>query len=125
MQETANKVASACMTFEEWASETIDIKNGAHFEKNNHGLPKDIILHGHCHEKALIGMQPAVNLLSKIPDCTVTLLDSDCCGVAGSFGYEKEHHNISKAIGERVMFSAFREREPDTIIAALGFSCRQ
>ncbi len=54
MQETANKVASsACMTFEEWASKTIDIKNGAHFEKNNHGLLKDIILHGHCHEKAL------------------------------------------------------------------------
>ncbi len=125
LQETANKVALACMTFEEWGSEIIDKYNGAHFEKKSHGQPKDILLHGHCHQKALIGMQPTLNLLSKIPDCTVMLLDSGCCGMAGSFGYEKEHYNISKSIGERVLFPAVREREPDTLVAAPGFSCRQ
>ncbi len=69
-------------------------------------------------------MDPAANLLSRIPDCQVTVLDSGCCGMAGSFGYESEHYSISQAIGERVLLPAIREKKPATLVVAPGFSCR-
>jgi len=82
------------------------------------------LLHGHCHQKALVGNDAAVNLLSRIPGCQVEVVDSGCCGMAGSFGYEREHYSISKAVGERKSFPAIREREPGTAVVASGFSCR-
>ena len=69
-------------------------------------------------------MDSAARLLSRIPDCQVTVLDSGCCGMAGSFGYEREHYTISRAIGERVLLPAIRDKEPDTPVVAPGFSCR-
>ncbi|MEX2114894.1 MAG: FAD-linked oxidase C-terminal domain-containing protein [Pirellulales bacterium] len=82
---------------------------------------KKIVLHGHCHQKALVGTQETVSALRKIPGANVQLVDSGCCGMAGSFGYE--HYDVSMAIGERVLFKAVRAA-PDADIVAPGFSCR-
>lgn len=81
-----------------------------------------IVLHGHCHQKALVGAGATVELLKRTAAGDVQLLDSGCCGMAGSFGYE--HYDLSMRIGERVLFPAVRAAETATIIAP-GFSCRQ
>jgi Fe-S oxidoreductase len=65
-----------------------------------------------------------VSLLSQIPGCEVTDLDAGCCGMAGSFGYEREHYDISRAIGERKLLPAVREAASETTVVAPGFSCR-
>ncbi|MGD9719601.1 MAG: FAD-binding and (Fe-S)-binding domain-containing protein [Pirellulales bacterium] len=83
--------------------------------------PGRILLHGHCHQKALVGPQATVAALSRIGGAAVQLVDSGCCGMAGSFGYE--HYDVSMAIGERVLFPAVRAAA-DATIAAPGFSCR-
>ncbi len=82
---------------------------------------KKVLLHGHCHQKALVGAQDSVAAVSMIPGTQVQLIDSGCCGMAGSFGYE--HYDTSMAIGERVLFPAVRAAG-DTEIVAPGFSCR-
>jgi FAD/FMN-containing dehydrogenase/Fe-S oxidoreductase len=82
---------------------------------------KPIVLHGHCHQKALVGAQETVAALRKVPGASVKLVDSGCCGMAGSFGYE--HYDVSMAIGERVLFKAVRAAA-DADIVAPGFSCR-
>jgi FAD/FMN-containing dehydrogenase/Fe-S oxidoreductase len=80
------------------------------------------LIHGHCHEKALIGSRYLKEMLSLA--YPVEEIDSGCCGMAGSFGFEKEHYEISMAIGNRRLFPAV-ERQPDSIIVAPGVSCRQ
>lgn len=82
-----------------------------------------IKIHGHCHQKALIGSTPTLNVLKSIPGFEVSEIPSGCCGMAGSFGYEKEHYTISQKIGELQLFPAIRENQ-DAIIIASGFSCR-
>ena len=72
-----------------------------------------------------MGLVPAAkSLLSKIPGASVTDLDSGCCGMAGSWGYAREHFEVSRAIGERALFPAVRAQQPGTIVAAAGTSCR-
>ncbi len=124
LKESAELVAAACLTFEEWAESALESANGNAFGFGG-GVPKKILLHGHCHQKALVGLDPAVKLLSRIPGSQVAAVDSGCCGMAGSFGYEREHYNISEAVGERVLFPAIRQKEPGTEVVASGFSCRQ
>ena len=80
------------------------------------------LLHGHCHEKALIGSRYLKEALSLA--YAVEEIDSGCCGMAGSFGYEKEHYDISIAIGRRRLFPAV-ESNPDAVVVAPGISCRQ
>jgi Fe-S oxidoreductase len=82
----------------------------------------EALLHGHCHQKALVGIADTKAALSRIAGLKVTPLDSGCCGMAGSFGYE--HYDLSMKIGERVLFPAVR-RAQDAVIVAPGFSCRQ
>lgn len=86
---------------------------------------RSFLLHGHCHQKALASTAPALALLRLIPGADVRELDSGCCGMAGSFGYEAEHYAISQAIGERVLLPAVRALAPNTTVVALGASCRQ
>ncbi len=83
--------------------------------------PQKILLHGHCHQKALVGAGDTLAALARIPGASVELVDSGCCGMAGSFGYE--HYDVSMAIGERVLLPAVR-KAADSTIAAPGFSCR-
>jgi FAD/FMN-containing dehydrogenase/Fe-S oxidoreductase len=87
--------------------------------------PRRYLFHGHCHQKALIGSQHALALLRMIPGAEVHEVDSGCCGMAGSFGYEVEHYAISQKIGERALFPAIRSLPADATIVAMGTSCRQ
>ena len=113
-QEEARKVAEACQLVEEWA--------GPRMEPTKAG-PSRVFVHGHCHQKALVGMQPLQRLLAAIPDCDVTVLDSGCCGLAGLFGYE--HYDVSKLIGERRLLPAARNLGEKEALVSPGFSCRQ
>ena len=81
--------------------------------------------HGHCHQKAVTGTAATVALLRAIPGTEVTEVDAGCCGMAGSFGFEAEHYDLSMRIGELRLFPAVRAEPAGTIIAASGVSCRQ
>ena len=84
-----------------------------------------IVFHGHCHQKALAGTAATVALLERIPGSEVVELDAGCCGMAGSFGFEAEHYDLSLQIGETRLFPALRAEKPDALVAATGVSCRQ
>jgi len=86
--------------------------------------PQHIKLHGHCQQKAWNALAASVNVLSFPENYSVETIPSGCCGMAGSFGYEKEHYAISMQIGELVLLPAVRAAGPDVIIAAPGTSCR-
>jgi FAD/FMN-containing dehydrogenase/Fe-S oxidoreductase len=86
---------------------------------------RSLLLHGHCHQKALIGSGPSLQVLRMLPGTQVEEVDSGCCGMAGSFGYEKEHYDLSIAIGSRRLFPAVRSKGPEWEIVASGISCRQ
>ncbi len=85
---------------------------------------KTIKLHGHCHQKALSNIHSTFALLNLPENFKVTIIPSGCCGMAGSFGYEKEHYEISMQVGEQTLFPAVRKASENTIIAAVGTSCR-
>jgi Fe-S oxidoreductase len=82
------------------------------------------LLHGHCHQKAFATVAAAVKALQLIPGLTVETFDSTCCGMAGSFGYEAEHYEMSLKIGELGVLPKIRAAAPDTLLAANGTSCR-
>jgi len=82
-----------------------------------------VLLHGHCHQKALVGSAVSAAALRLIPGLEVEEIDSGCCGMAGAFGYEREHYDMSMAIGEQRLFPAVRNA-PEARIAITGFSCR-
>jgi FAD/FMN-containing dehydrogenase/Fe-S oxidoreductase len=83
-----------------------------------------ILIHGHCHQKSLYGTAAMKELLSRVPGISVSEIDSGCCGMAGSFGHEMEHYELSMQIGHDRLFSAVRNREDGTAVVACGFSCR-
>jgi Fe-S oxidoreductase len=91
----------------------------------------EIWLHGHCHQKALVGVEKTAKVLDTLlAGAKVNVIPSGCCGMAGSFGYEKEHYKTSLEIGEMVLFHAVRKAAFSTsdipaIVAAPGTSCRQ
>jgi FAD/FMN-containing dehydrogenase/Fe-S oxidoreductase len=124
MKEKAETVAAAAMTVEQWAEDVLSAA-GKDVAKLGAGGPAKILLHGHCHQKALVGTGAATNLLSRLPGCEVVDADAGCCGMAGSFGYEKEHYEVSRAVGERRLFPAIRNKEASTTVVAPGYSCRQ
>ena len=121
-RKQAQQVAAACQTFEEWAAPLVSqpAANGLRFRTD----APQILLHAHCHQKALTGTQPAVQLLSAIEGGQVIDLDSGCCGMAGSFGYEQEHYGISRTVGEQKLFPAIRDIPANSTIVTPGFSCR-
>ena len=86
--------------------------------------PRRLLVHGHCFQKALVGMSPTQAALALLPDTTVELIASGCCGMAGSFGYEAEHYDLSMQIGELVLLPAVRDAAADVTIVAAGTSCR-
>src|SRR6185295_5510396 len=121
-QRKARVVADACVLFEdyveqEWQAGRIDlpIKAG----------PARVLLHGHCHQKAMGLMPSARGLLARIPSSSVIDLDAGCCGMAGSFGYTREHYDVSRQIGERKLLPAARAMGADGVLVAAGVSCRQ
>jgi FAD/FMN-containing dehydrogenase/Fe-S oxidoreductase len=96
-------------------------------EGNNFGLPeisRKAVVHGHCHHKSVMRMRDEKNVLDKLK-LDYELLDSGCCGMAGAFGFEKEHYELSMQVGERVLLPAVRKADQDTLIMTNGFSCRE
>ena len=85
---------------------------------------KTIKFHGHCHQKAMANQLSSFAVLNLPTNYKVTIIPSGCCGMAGSFGYEKEHYEVSMQIGEQTLFPAVRKAPSDTLIAANGTSCR-
>ena len=120
-QRHAEAVAAQSMLFEELLEQHLD-QNPASVSFAARG--GTIVLHGHCHQKAMGLLPPAKALLSRIPGATVVDLDAGCCGMAGSFGYAVEHFDVSRAIGERRLLPAARRLEPTDVIVAAGVSCR-
>jgi Fe-S oxidoreductase len=86
--------------------------------------PSEVLLHGHCHQKSMGRVAAAKALLSRIPGAKVVDLDTGCCGMAGSFGYTRDHYEVSRAIGERRLLPIARDLDSNTVLVASGVSCR-
>ncbi|MBA3958630.1 MAG: FAD-binding protein [Parachlamydiaceae bacterium] len=115
-------VIKQCTTFDEFvAQHVVEGKLPLPF---THQDKIDIKLHAHCHQKALVGTGQTLKVLRAIPNATVSEIPSGCCGLAGSFGYEKEHYALSLKIGELSLFPHVRESSAGTFIVADGVSCR-
>jgi FAD/FMN-containing dehydrogenase/Fe-S oxidoreductase len=118
----AKYLAQNSFLFEEWLASENDKGN---IDKNLFTNQKRLIkLHGHCHQKALSNIVTAKKALSIPAQYEVQLIPSGCCGMAGSFGYEAEHYNLSQQIGELVLLPTVRQQPANVIIAAAGTSCR-
>ena len=120
--EQAKQLSQHVFLIDEFIAKEIDKGNitAAQFTKEK----KSIQLHGHCQQKALSSVAPSVKMLTLPENYSVQTIPSGCCGMAGSFGYEKEHYELSMKIGEMVLFPAVRKQADDVIIAAPGTSCR-
>lgn len=121
-QTTASTLAKNVFTIEEFLAKELDQKRLTKEHFSHH--EQLIKLHGHCHQKAISSMTPSKKVLSLIPGTRVEMIPSGCCGMAGSFGYEKEHFDLSMQIGELVLFPTVRKQPQEVIIAAAGTSCR-
>jgi Fe-S oxidoreductase len=121
-KEEAKKIALHTMMIEEFLSKELDAGNiDLTLFKDQKGLIK---VHGHCQQKALSTMTPVKKILTKMGNNEVHMIPSGCCGMAGSFGFEKEHYDLSMQIGELVLFPTVRKQPDNVIIAAAGTSCR-
>jgi Fe-S oxidoreductase len=120
--EDARKLAKNTFMVEEFLAKEIDAKR---IDKSLFTSEKRLIkLHGHCQQKSLSSLVPAKKALSLPSNYEVQLIPSGCCGMAGSFGYEKEHFELSNQVGELVLFPTIRQQPDEVIIAASGTSCR-
>jgi len=122
LQPAAEKLGQNALLFEEFISE--EISNGNIKSEQFTKSKKQILLHGHCQQKAVASTEPTKKMLSLPENYSVTEIPSGCCGMAGSFGYEKEHYELSMKIGEMVLFPAVRNAKENTVIVAPGTSCR-
>ena len=124
MRDEARVLGRNCLLFDEFLMR--EFRAGRIGKDVFREIRADIWLHGHCHQKSLVGIGTTADLLRLVPGATVHVIPSGCCGMAGSFGYEKEHYATSMAIGEMVLFPAVRKAmaRPETMVAAPGTSCR-
>jgi Fe-S oxidoreductase len=120
--DAAHALAKNALTVEEFLAKEIEAGNivAAQFTQ----AAKSIILHGHCQQKSVSSVAPTHKILSLPINYKVQTIPSGCCGMAGSFGYEKEHYELSMKIGELVLFPTVRSQAPEVIVAAPGTSCR-
>ncbi len=121
-QEKARELSQHALLIEEFLIR--ELRAGRIGPQDFPGAPKHILLHGHCHQKALADFEALVELLSLPEQNHVEVIPSGCCGMAGSFGYEKEHYELSMKIGELVLFPAVRNARPEQVVVAPGTSCR-
>lgn len=130
LADAARRLAQNTLLYDEFLMR--EVRAGRITPEHFSDLKAEIWLHGHCHQKALVGIEQTAALLDLPKNTTVHVIPSGCCGMAGSFGYEKEHYRTSLAIGEMVLFPAIRKAttpltthpSPLTVIAAPGISCR-
>ena len=118
----AKEISKNTFTIEEFIKKEFEKKNIS--TKSFTKKVQTIKIHGHCQQKSLSSTEPTFKMLSIPENYKVTIINSGCCGMAGSFGYEKEHYKISMQVGEDTLFPKIRNTETDTIIAASGTSCR-
>ena len=127
MRDLATDLAKNCLLFDEFIMR--EVNAGRISSESFKNLEAEIYLHGHCHQKSIIGIGKCAEMLRLIPCVKVNVIPSGCCGMAGSFGYEKEHYETSIAIGEMVLFPTVRKATSDSqkkvIVSAPGTSCRQ
>ncbi|TYB76473.1 FAD-binding protein [Bizionia myxarmorum] len=121
-KEAAEKLAKNTFYIEEFLQQEIALGN---ITPNQFTSEIETIkFHGHCHQKALSNQKTSFDILNLPKNYKVTIITSGCCGMAGSFGYEKEHYEISMQIGEQTLFPAIRKASKEIVIAANGTSCR-
>ncbi|HEX6892733.1 MAG TPA: FAD-linked oxidase C-terminal domain-containing protein [Chryseolinea sp.] len=121
-KESAKRIAANTFMIEEFLAAELEAGN---IDVSRFGEHKRLIkLHGHCQQKALSSLTPTKKILTRLGNNEVHIIPSGCCGMAGSFGYEKEHYDLSMKIGELVLFPAIRKQGEEVIIAAPGTSCR-
>ncbi len=120
--DSAKEISKSCFLIEEFLTSEIKLGNitAAQFTSE----VKSIKIHNHCHQKSLSNQKITFDLLNLPKNYKPTIITSGCCGMAGSFGYEKEHYEVSMQIGELKLFPSVRKASKDTIIAANGTSCR-
>jgi FAD/FMN-containing dehydrogenase/Fe-S oxidoreductase len=120
-QRKARMIAGACLSFEEFLESQLQAgRMKMHFNET----PSTILLHAHCHQKSM-GLLPVIKaLLARLPCTAVIDSQAGCCGMAGSFGYSRDHFDVSRQIGERRLFPAIRNAVSGTAVVAPGFSCR-
>ena len=121
-KEAAKKIAAYTLTFEEFIAGEIDKGNISSDQFTNNS--KTVKIHGHCQQKALSSTASTFAMLNLPKNYNVTILNSGCCGMAGSFGYEKEHYDLSMKVGEESLFSKIRDLDAEILISAAGTSCR-
>jgi FAD/FMN-containing dehydrogenase/Fe-S oxidoreductase len=117
---SAEKLAAGSQTFEEFL---VSEAKAGRFTPKLKSCEKQILLHGHCHQKSFDAVKPIITLLKMIPNAQPQLIETSCCGMAGSFGYESEHHAVSLQMAELQLLPAIRQA-PDAIVLADGSSCR-
>ena len=115
-------VAESSMLIEEFVLLAQE-EDGAQIEFTRE--PGPVLFHGHCHQKALVGTDKAMDVLRSIPGCEPDEIKSGCCGMAGSFGFEKEHYQTSMDIGELVLLPTVRSADAEVTVVSEGVSCRQ
>ena len=115
-------IASNVRLFEEFLADEITANNLTLHLKSL--MEKKVLIHGHCHQKALSNLNVVEKVLKLIPNLDIEILDTSCCGMAGAFGYQAETYETSIKMGEMKLFPAIRASRPDTIIVADGTSCR-
>lgn len=127
-RQTAKDLGSNCLLYDEFLCQ--EMEAGRISKEDFLADEVEIWLHGHCHQKALVGIEPTVRMFSLLRGAKLNVIPSGCCGMAGSFGYEKDHYQTSLAIGEMVLFPAIRRAVEKSgivpmVVAAPGTSCRQ
>ena len=129
MRADAKRIAKNALLFDEFIMREVAKGNITSEDFKDYAV--EVWLHGHCHQKSLVGVEKTVAALHLLKHAKVNVIPSSCCGMAGSFGYEKEHYQTSLAIGEMVLFPAVRKAVENndgtipTIVCAPGTSCRQ
>ena len=122
LKADSDRLAKCSFLFEEFLVR--EIEKGKIKPDNFTEEPQSIKVHGHCQQKAVASTEPLVQILSYPKNYEVVEIESGCCGMAGAFGYEKEHYEVSMKIGELVLFPEVRKADKTTIISAPGTSCR-
>ncbi len=120
--ETTEAIARNAFLIEEFLAR--EIQKGEIGPSKFTKKSKQVKIHNHCHQKALSNQKVTFDMLNLPENYTVSIISSGCCGMAGSFGYEKEHYGLSMAIGELKLFPSIRKTSEETLVAANGTSCR-
>jgi Fe-S oxidoreductase len=122
LRDQANELKQNCLLIDEFLANEIKAKRISKnaFTQAN----QQVVLHGHCHQKSIAGLSSTRQVLSFPANYEVELLPTGCCGMAGSFGYEKKHYDLSQQIAQLVLFPRLLATKTSTIIASNGTSCR-